>query len=458
MSVAGLGGRTFASLHHHPDFRLYFAGNAISFVGTWMQQIAAFWLVLELTGSPVAVGALALVQTLPVTALVLVGGAIADRIDVRTMVVACDAALAAMAATLAVLALTGAVQLWQLYALGFAQGVAIALAAPARHTLVFRIVGREDLTNAIALSSGLGTTARVVGPALGGLVVAAAGAGVAFALNAVSYAVAVVAVLAMTVRPALAPPGPSTRVLAGVVDTFRFAFSNRRVTVAFLAVLLVSTFSFNFDVLLPLLARKTLGEGAQVFGLIAAVFGAGALCGALILATVARARLLLVLGGAAGFGAFQLVLAPQGSLAVVCALLFVIGIFYVLWGSSALATLQLAAPEHLRGRAASLYFFAFMGGAPLGGLIAGSLTAIGGTRLAFASAGCAAVVVAVVGASTLARGRSLGRVAPPMPWRRAARLAALPEEGVAAPSPELLPDVAPYPTPIVAATGRDDTL
>ena len=136
-------------------------------------------------------------------------------------------------------------------------------------------------------------------------------------------------------------------------------------------------FAFNFDVLLPLVARLTLHEGAEVFGLIASVFGAGALCGALILATVSRARLALVLGGAAGFGAFQLLLAPQSSLAAVCLVLFVIGVFYVLWGSSALAVLQLAAPDHLRGRAASLYFFAFQGGAPLGGLWAGWLVSVG---------------------------------------------------------------------------------
>ncbi|MDH4176693.1 MAG: MFS transporter [Thermoleophilia bacterium] len=403
MSLARLGGRTFASLRHHRDYRLYFAGNAISFVGTWMQQIAAYWLTLELTRSAVAVGVLALVQTLPVTVLVLAGGSIADRFDVRRLVIGCELALAAIASVLAVLALSGVIEVWQLYALGFAQGVALALAAPARHTLVFRIVGRDDLPNAVALSSALGTTARILGPALGGVVVASAGAGVAFAVNAGSYVVVVGALLAMRLAPVPTTPARAREVLAGVADTFRFAFSARRVTVAFLAVLLVSTFSFNFDVLLPLVARRTLGEGAEVFGLIAAVFGAGALCGALILATVARARLLLVLGGAAGFGFFQLLLAPQSSLVVVCVLLFAIGIFYVLWGSSALATLQLAAPEQLRGRAASLYFFAFQGGAPLGGLIAGSLTEIGGTRLAFVSAGTIAIAVAVAGAAALVR-------------------------------------------------------
>jgi MFS family permease len=168
----------------------------------------------------------------------------------------------------------------------------------------------------------------------------------------------------------------------------------------------VSTFSFNFDVLLPLLANRTLDEGAEVFGLIASVFGAGALCGALILATIGRARLALVLGGAAGFGAFQLLLAPQDTLLLVCALLFVIGIFYVLWGSSALATLQLAAPDHLRGRAASLYFFAFQGGAPLGGLIAGVLVAEGGTALAFSFAGVVALLVAGIGAAAVAGARN----------------------------------------------------
>jgi MFS family permease len=413
MGIARLGGRTFASLRHR-DYRLYFAGSAVSFIGTWMQQIAAFWLVLDLTHSPVAVGALALVQTLPVTVLSLLGGSLADRVDVRRMLVACDAVLTVVAATLAALALSGAIAVWHFYALGLVYGVVVALGAPSRHTLVFRIVGRDDLPNAVALSSGLGTTARIVGPALGGLVVAAAGPGVAFAVNAGSYLVSIVALLAMRLsRQRLgAAAGP---LLAGIAETFRFAFSVRRVTVTFLTVLLVSTFAFNFDVLLPLVARRTLDEGAAVFGLIASVFGAGALCGALILATVGRARLVLVLGGAAGFGAFQLALAPQSSLPVVCALLFVIGVFYILWGSSALAVLQLAAPEHLRGRAASLYFFGFQGGAPVGGLIAGALTSHGGTKLAFTSAGAIAILVAALGAGALVRAAPPRRVEPRSP-------------------------------------------
>ena len=171
-ALSALGDRTFGSLRRHRNYRLYFAGSAISFIGTWMQQIAAYWLILQLTGSPIAVGALALAQTLPVTMLALVGGSIADRVDLRRLIVRCETVLALNAALLAFLALTGLIAAWQLYVLGFIQGMAIALDSPARHTLVFQIVGRDDLPNAVALSSAIGTTSRIIGPALGGLVVA----------------------------------------------------------------------------------------------------------------------------------------------------------------------------------------------------------------------------------------------------------------------------------------------
>ena len=406
--VAWVGGRTFASLRHHRNFRLYFASHAVSFAGTWMQQIAAYWLVLELTGSPVAVGSLALAQLLPVTLFGLFVGSLIDRVDVRRLLLVTESLLIVAAATLALLTLTGVVELWHVYVIASVQGLVLVLGNPARHTLVFRIVGENDLPNAVALSSALGTMARVVGPAVGGVVVALAGSGVAFATNAVSYGAVVAALLAMRtadLRP-FVPPAAHGGLRRSLRGTLSFVRRSRRVAVAFFAVLVLSTVSFNFDVLLPLLAGQTLDRNADVFGLIAAVFGAGALCGALALATVGKARLRLLLAGAAGYGVLELALAPQHDLAAVCLLLFLTGVFYVLWGSSALASLQLAAPEHLRGRAASLYFFAFQGGAPLGGLLAGWLTSRGGTELAFAVAGTAAVVVAATGAAVLLAGGS----------------------------------------------------
>jgi MFS family permease len=400
--VARLRGRTFASLRHR-NFRLYYASHGVAFAGRWMQQIAAYWLVLTLTGSPVAVGALALVQLLPVTLFGLAAGSVVDRFDVRRTIVVCEAIMAVIAGLLAALTLGGVVTVEMVYALVGAQGLAAVVGNPARHALVYRIVGPDDLPNAVALSSGLGTTARIAGPALGGLVVALAGTGVAFAVNAVSYVAIIAAVLAM--REAELVPSIEPRALIGIVsgtrDALAFALGSRRVAVAFFSVLVVSTLSFNFDVLFPLLAARTLDAGAATYGLIAAIFGVGALCGALLLATIGKARLRLVLVGAGGFGLLELLLAPQTSLAIVCAILVPLGVFYVLWGSSALASLQLAAPPHLRGRAVSLYFFAFQGGAPLGGLLAGWLTTVGGTRLAFAVAGTVAVTSAVVGALTL---------------------------------------------------------
>lgn len=401
--LARLGGRTFASLRNHRNFRLYFVSHAVSFAGTWMQQIAAYWLVLDLTGSPVAVGTLALAQLLPVTLFGLFVGSVIDRFDVRRLLLVTQPLLIAAAATLAVLTLTGAVALWHVYVLAVFQGLVLVLSNPARHTLVFRIVGEADLPNAVALSSALGTMARILGPGIGGLVVALAGTGVAFAVTSVTHLAVVVALLAMNVadlRPYV-PPAVQPGLRRSIRVMLSFVRRSRRVAVAFFAVLTLSTVSFNFDVLLPLLARETLESDADVFGLIAAVFGAGALCGALFLATLGKVSLRLLLGGAGSYGVLELALAPQGNLVAVSVLLFLTGIAYTLWGASALASLQLAAPEHLRGQAASLYFFAFQGGAPLGGLLAGWLTSRGGTSLAFTVAGVSAVLVAVAGAASL---------------------------------------------------------
>ena len=405
MSVLELvGTRTFASLRAHRNYRLYFVGQAISFPGYWMTQIAAAWLLLELTHSPVAVGALALAQLLPTTVLGLFVGTVIDRFDVRRTALACEAMSMLITSAMAALTLLGMVEAWQIYALSVAFGVVAALDGPARHALVFQMVGPKDLPNAVALMSSLGTASRILGPALGGVVVAFAGAGAAFAVNAATY-VAIIGVLLVLDTSSLLPGRRDTEasVLSGAADSLRFVRRSRRAGVAFLAVFALSTFSFNFNVLLPLVADQTLHSGPQVFGLIAAVFGAGALCGAMINATVARASLRLLLVGAFGFGLFELLLAPQHSLPIVCVLLFATGITYTLWGTNALSTIQLEAPEHLRGRAAALYFFAFLGGAPVGGVIAGWLTSQGGTQLAFALAGVVAIGTSVWGIVRLRR-------------------------------------------------------
>jgi len=399
-----VGGRTFASVRKHRNYRLYFTGQAVSFTGTWMQQIAASWLVLQLTHSAVAVGALALAQLLPVTVFGLFVGTLIDRLDVRRTAIACEFLSMITAVALAVLTLTGRITVWELYFLATVQGLVNAVDGPARHSLIFQMVGPEDLHNAVSLSSSLGTLARILGPAIGGAVVAFAGPGECFAINAASFFAILLSLLALD-RAKLVQPARdrAATLLRGAGDALRYVRGSQRAGVAFAVVFVLATFSFNFNVLLPLVADRTLHRGAQTFGLIAAIFGAGALCGALVNATHGVASLRRLLIGAIGFGAFELALAPQHTLFLVCALLFATGIFYTLWGTNALSVLQLEAPEHLRGRAASMYFFAFQGGAPLGGLLAGWLTAVGGTQLAFLIGGVLSLGMAALGILRLMR-------------------------------------------------------
>jgi MFS family permease len=396
-------GRTFASVRKHRNYRLYFGGQMVSFTGTWVQQIAASWLVLQLTHSPVAVGALALAQLLPVTVLGLFVGTLLDRHDVRKVALVAEAVQLSLAAMLAGLALGGVIAVWHVYVLAVLAGIAQAVSGPARHALVFQMVGPEDLANAVSLNSSVGTLARVLGPAIGGAIVAFGGVGVAFAVNAASFLAELLALLAIDTSKLHKPiRDHGATVLGGALDALRYVVRSPRAGVAFFGVLVLSTFSFNFNVLLPLVADRTLHAGAQTFGLIAAVFGAGALLGAMLNARRGRASLRVLLLGAFGYGCFELMLAPQHSLVAVCLLVFAIGVCYTQWGTTALAAIQLEAPEHLRGRAASLYFFAFLGGAPLGGLFAGWLVAGGGTELAFGVAGSVAVLTALAAAARLA--------------------------------------------------------
>lgn len=404
--------RTWSSLRRYRNYRIFFAGQVVSVTGTWMQNVAAAWLVLTLTHSPVAVGVLMLCQFLPATALGLVGGVVVDRLDVRRVVVATQAASMLFAAALAVVTLGGIVEPWHVYLLTGLRGVSLVFDHPARQQLTFQMVGREALPNAVALNSGLFNGARVLGPALGGAVIAGAGPGAAFLLNAVSF-LAVLWSLSL-LRPQELYPldrgDDRPTIVRGSGEALAFLRAVPLAGIVLGLVLLLTTFSFNFNVLLPVLAKETLEEGPQVFGVIMACFGAGALLGALVSASISRASPKLVLLGAAGFGVAELALAPQTTLAGAAPLLFVAGLAFTLWTSNANATVQLATPDRLRGRVMGLYFFAFNGAGPAGGMLAGWLAAAGGTALAFTVAGSAALVVTAAAATLLARGLARPRI------------------------------------------------
>ena len=390
--------RTFASLRRHRNYRLFFAGQIVSVSGTWMQNIAAAWLVLELTHSPMAVGVLALCQFLPFTVFGLFAGVLVDRLDARRTVMGTQAAALVLAAILAGLTLAGHVTALDVELLTALRGVVLVLDAPARQALTFAMVGPDELPNAVALNSSLFNAARVVGPAVGGALVATVGVGACFTLNAASY-LAVLAGLAAMRAAELHPverPDRPPRFLSGTAEALAYVRRSPATLLALVIVFVVSTLSFNFNVLLPVLAGQTLASDAGVFGLVTAAFGAGALLGALLSASLGRASWTVLVGAVAGFGVAQLAVAPLRDATAAAVLLFVAGACFTLWTSAANSTVQLSTPGPLRGRVIGLYYFAFNGAGPAGGVLAGWLAARGGTELAFAVSGVSALAVAAV--------------------------------------------------------------
>ncbi len=403
-----LNARTFASLKRHRNYRLFFTGQVISVSGTWMQNVALAWLVVTMTHSPLAVGALAFCRFLPFTVFGLVAGVVADRIDNRKLVIGTQAVSMAFSAILAVLVLTGSQTLWLVFLLAVLSGTALVFDAPGRHALTFQMVGRDELPNAVALNASLFNASRVVGPAVAGELIAAFGVGVCFAINTVTF-LAVLAGLLMMRREELVPLEPSGErptVMKAIGEGFAWARRSPDARLVLAIVTVVSTVGFNFHVILPLLASDTLNTGPEVFGILSACFGGGALVGALLSAALGRASWKVLVLGTGGFSVCLLALAPLATVWLCAILLVFTGICFTLWTSNASSILQLRAPDHLRGRVVSLYLWAFAGLAPLGGLLAGWLTEVGGTQLSFAVAGSTGLLMAAFAARELSRRRA----------------------------------------------------
>jgi MFS family permease len=406
-AILRLNRRTFASLRRYRNYRLFFAGQVVSVTGTWMQNVASAWLIVQLTHSSFQVGVLAVATFLPFTLFGLFAGTIVDRLDARRLVVGTQILQMLIASALAAVALAGIVTPWMVFVTSFCRGAVLVLDAPARQALTYRMVGRAELPNAVALNSSLFNASRVVGPALGGVVIAVAGTGFCFAFNAVSFLAVLAGLLAMR-DSELFPVerGRRPTLFRGTREGMRWVWADRQIRTVLIVVLVVSTFGFNMNVVLPLLASNTLHAGPRTFGVVSAFFGLGALIGALLAASLSRARKGVLLGGTGLFGFFELLLAPARTTALACVLLFVIGVAFTTWTSNSNAGVQLRAPDHLRGRVVGLYYYAFNGTGPLGGLLAGWLCAAGGTELAFAVAGAATLAATIYGAARLGR---LGR-------------------------------------------------
>ncbi|WP_435839032.1 MFS transporter [Streptodolium elevatio] len=391
----------FSSLHNR-NYRLFAAGQMVSNTGTWMQRLAQDWLVLKLTGSAMALGITTGLQFLPMLLFGLWGGAVADRYGKRRLLIATQAAMGLLAAILAVLDLAGVVDVWHVWLLALGLGFATAIDNPTRQTFVVEMVGRRDLPNAISLNSANFQLARITGPAVAGLLIAAIGTGWVFAVNALSYIAVILGLLAMRARD-LTPTAPVKREPGQLREALRYVRARPDLLAVFALVGFVGTFGFNFAVTLGGFANQVFHAGPGAFGLLNTVFALGSLGGALLAARRGRSRMGMLIGAAFAFGALSMVAAVMPGYWSFALALVPIGIAGITFNTAANSTVQLSVDAALRGRVMGLYMLVFMGGTPLGGPLVGWIAETYGPRVALLFGGLVSASTAVAVGMILAR-------------------------------------------------------
>lgn len=372
----------------HRDFRLFWSGQLVSLIGTWMQSIGQSWLVLELTNSPFKLGMIGTLQFAPMLLFSFVAGAVSDRVPKRRLLLAAQTALMLQAFGLSALVWSGRVQYWHVAVLASLYGLANTLDMPARQAYIADLVGKADLMNAIALNSAMFNGARVVGPAAAGLLVARYGPAPAFFINGASFLAVIIALLAVRTE-GWPRAGAGAGILREIVEGVRYAVGTPRIALVLALLLSVSLFVINYNVLVPLLARDVLHQEARGFGLLMAVLGIGAVAGALALALVGLGRppLKMVVAPALVVSAATLALAVVRHFWVAAGVLVVIGFSQILFMASCNTTLQLTVPDELRGRLMGLYALVFAGVTPIGSFLVGSIAETLGVPAACAAGG-----------------------------------------------------------------------
>lgn len=381
----------------HRNYQLFIAGQLVSLTGTWMQQVAQAWLVYRLTHSAVLLGAVSFFAQVPVFLLAPVGGALADRMDRHRIIIWTQASSMAIAFVMAAVTLSGVVQVWHLFVLSALLGAVNAFDIPARQAFMVVMVGRDDLMNAIALNSSMVNGARIVGPAIAGVVVAAVGEGWCFLLNAISYVAVLAGLVKMKVTHALPRAAPDRSAVADIIEGFQFV--GRTAPVRTLLVLLgvVSFMAMPYAVLMPLFADQILHGGAAALGLLTGASGVGALAGALSLAFRRDVRGLgrWVANSSLAFGVALLLFAYSRNFWLSVAVLIPVGAAMMVQMAASNTLIQAMVPDALRGRVMAVYSMMFMGMAPFGALFAGSVAERFGAPQAVAIGGASCLVAAI---------------------------------------------------------------
>jgi len=397
---------TFRSLSIR-NYRLFATGQLVSNTGTWMQRIAQDWLVLALTHSGIALGVVTALQFLPILLFSVWGGALADRYRKRVMLMITQSSMGVLAAILGGLTVAGVVTVWQIYLFALALGTVTAIDTPARQSFVVEMVGPEQLQNAVSLNSANFNLARVVGPAIAGVMIGlfgseVAGSGWVFLINAISY-IAVVASLAAIRTRDLLPAKRVERRRGQQLEGFRYLRTRPDLLAVLFTVLVFGTFGLNFPVLLPLFVTRVFDAGASAYGLLSAIMAVGSLAGALLAARRGTARIRLVLGGAIAFGLLEAVSAWMPDFAAFGLMLLLTGTAGLTVATTANAVMQTTVAPQLRGRVMGVYLLVFMGGTPLGSPLVGWMAGAVGVRWTLAACGVATALSAVGAAYVLAR-------------------------------------------------------
>ncbi len=365
-----------ASAFWHRNYRLFFVGQAVSLIGTWVQQVAQGWLVLTLTGDPFWLGVVATAQFLPVMVLGLFAGVLADVLPKRQTLLAVQVVMMLLAVVLTILTVTGVVEVWMIIILALLLGCANAVDMPVRQAFAIEMVGPRDVGNAVAINSAMFNGARVIGPAVAGLTIGAFGMATAFAINALSFLAVILCLWVMRDEELHRPrriPRPTSvgAVMENLAEGLRFVRHTPIVLMAVATVGLTATFGMNFQVVIPPLAQDALGSDAAGYGFLMTASGLGALVAAIALVLAGKPRAIRIPLGAIVLGIASVLLALSTSYPLSLLLMIPVGAGGIVMAATANATIQLAVPDGLRGRVMSVYTTVFSASMPIGGLLMG---------------------------------------------------------------------------------------
>jgi MFS family permease len=413
VTALGLGGAGALRALRHRNFRLFFGGQAISLAGSWMQSVAQAWLVLTLTNDPLILGVVAAAQWTPVLVLGLFGGVIADALPKRPTLIALEAVMATLAVVLGVLTVAGVVQVWMILILAVLLGCVNAIEMPVRQAFAVEMVGRADVVNAVALNSATFNAARVVGPAVAGITIAAFNISIAFFVNGASFLAVIVALVLMRPDELHAPPSmrrPNTvrAVLASVGEGLTYARRTPAVLLPVVVVGLAATIGMNFQVTIPPFARDVLAGDAAAFGFLMTASGLGSVVAALYLATRRRPSTWAIPIGATMLGAGLLLVAALPVYPVALPALAFAGFGAIWMAANGNTLIQATVPDELRGRVISVYTTVFAGSTPIGALFAGFLASRWGPVAALAVGGILTTIVGVAAMAWLRRHQAIG--------------------------------------------------